>query len=220
MASNKTTSRRLMGPSGSAIWHQMLDATEDILRKEGYGALTSRRVAERIGVQHRLIYYYFHTMDDLIVQTFRRRAVRERERLQQALVSEQPIHQIWEVCAHIQDADLISEFLALAKRIAPLRKEIVVLFKEYRALLAAALASAFERRSIASRIPPVALAMLTTNIALSLIREAELGVKTGHPEVLGVVADFLSELEPVSKVGKPDRVKSSGSSTRRKRKSG
>lgn len=208
-----------MGPSGSEIWHTMLDATEDILRKEGYGALTSRRIAERIGVKHRLVYYYFHTMDDLIVQTFRRLAVRERERLRQALASEQPLHQIWEVCVHIKDADLISEFMALAKRIVPLRKEIAVLFKEFRTLQATALASALERRSIASRIPPVALAMLTTNLALSLIRESELGVKTGHREVMGVVADFLSELEPISIARKPNQIKSSGSITRRKRKS-
>ena len=48
----------------------MLDSAEDILREEGYGALTSRRVAERLGVKQRLVYYYFRTMDDLIAETF------------------------------------------------------------------------------------------------------------------------------------------------------
>ena len=71
-----TTARR-MGPKGSPIWSSMLDAAEVILCEEGYGALTSRRVAERIGVKQRLVYYYFRTMDELIVETFRRLSSRE-----------------------------------------------------------------------------------------------------------------------------------------------
>src|ERR1043166_1173025 len=58
----------------------MLDGAEGILRDEGYAALTSRAVAERCGVKQRLVYYYFQTMDELIVETFRRMAVRELER--------------------------------------------------------------------------------------------------------------------------------------------
>ena len=54
----------------------MLDGAEVILRDEGYGALTSRRVAECINVKQRLVYYYFKTMDDLIVETFRRLSLR------------------------------------------------------------------------------------------------------------------------------------------------
>ena len=67
------TTRR-MGPAGSANWHAMLDGAEDILREQGYAALTSRAVAERIGVKQRLVYYYFRTMDDLFLAAFRRRA--------------------------------------------------------------------------------------------------------------------------------------------------
>lgn len=58
----------------------MLDSTGDILREEGYGALTSRRVAERLGVKQRLVYCYFQSMDDLIAEIFRRLAARELQR--------------------------------------------------------------------------------------------------------------------------------------------
>lgn len=71
---------RRMGPPGSDIWHSMLDGAVAILRDEGHAALTSRRVAEQIGVKQRLIYYYFRTMDDLIVETFHRLSERERSK--------------------------------------------------------------------------------------------------------------------------------------------
>jgi hypothetical protein len=38
--------------------------------------------------------------------------------------------------------------------------------------------------------------MLATSVALSLTREAELGVTAGHREILAVFGAFLSEAEP------------------------
>lgn len=207
-----------MGPVGSENWQAMLDGAEDILREEGYAALTSRKVAERIGVKQRLVYYYFHTMDDLIVETFRRLVVRESERLRLALAAEQPLRQIWDVCIHTSDARLISEFMALANRIPALRTEVVRYIKEFRAVQSAALASALKRTSRVSGIPPAGLAVLATSLALSLTRESELGVKEGHRDILAVIKDFLSKVEPISTVKKPRRTKSAGTSTLRKRK--
>ena len=156
-----------MGPVGSDNWHAMLDGAEVILREEGYGALTSRRVAECVDVKQRLVYYYFKTMDDLIVETFRRLAVRELERLQQALVTEHPLRQIWDVCIHTSDARMISEFMALANRNKALRKEVIGFIEESRAIQVKALCAAFERRASVSGIAPVGLAMMATSLALS-----------------------------------------------------
>jgi AcrR family transcriptional regulator len=196
MAKKKSTVSRRMGTAGSASWHLILDGAEDILREEGYAALTSRLVAERSGVGQRLVYYYFLTMDDLIVETIRRLSARELDRLRQALASEQPLRQIWDVCMHTIDVRLMSEFIALANRIPALKEEVTSFIKESRAMQGAALASALERRSMTSRIPPVGLALLAHSLALSLIRESGLGVTTGHSEILAVIGDFLSELEP------------------------
>lgn len=194
-AAEKTSPRR-MGPSGSANWHAMLDGAEDILREEGYAALTSRRIAERIGVKQRLVYYYFQTMDDLIVETFGRLAVRELERLRKAQSSERPLREIWDICIHTSDARLIAEFMALANRIEGLRAEVISFIAESRAIQVKGLSKALKRKSRKSRIPPVGLAMLATSVALSLTREAKLGVDAGHREMMAVIGDFLSEIEP------------------------
>ena len=70
MTTTRPGPARRMGPSGSEVWHSILDGADDILREEGHAELTSRRIAERIGVKQRLVYYYFNTMDDLVVALF------------------------------------------------------------------------------------------------------------------------------------------------------
>lgn len=187
-----TTARR-MGPKGSPIWISMLDAAEVILCEEGYGALTSRRVAERIGVKQRLVYYYFRTMDELIVETFRRLSVREKERMNKALKHERPLREIWDVCVRTNDTRLVSEFMALANRIEGLRIEVRSYIEESRRMQVAALAKAMAGRGKSDPLPPVAAAIFATSAALALHREAELGIRTGHAEVMGIIDDFIAK---------------------------
>jgi AcrR family transcriptional regulator len=186
-----------MGPVGSDNWHAMLDGAEDILREEGYAALTSRRVAERIGVKQRLVYYYFKTMDDLIVETFRRLSVRELERLRNAASSARPLREIWYICVHAADARLISEFTALANRIPALRSEVIAFIEESRRVQVMALAAApAGNNNLQQSLPPLAASIIATSVALSLIREAALGTTNGHAAVTDVIWRYIRELEP------------------------
>lgn len=196
MGEAQLTVTRRMGPAGSANWHAMLDGAEDILREEGYAALTSRAVAERIGVKQRLVYYYFATMDDLIVETFRRLSARELERMRALLAAPQPLRELWDVCIHTADARLISEFMALANRSAGLKAEVVAFIEESRAIQVEALTAAFAARGGKGGLPPVGLALLATSVGLSLTREAELGVSAGHAEIAAAIGAFLREVEP------------------------
>jgi AcrR family transcriptional regulator len=195
MKTKKKTPARRMGPPGSTNWHAMLDGAEDILREEGYAALTSRRIAERIGVKQRLVYYYFQTMDDLIVETFRRLSLRELERLESARSSKRPLQEIWDVCIHTSDARLISEFMALANRSAGLRAEVIRYIEESRAIQVKALTASLKRKA-AGGIPPAGLALLATSVALSLNREAQLGIRAGHREIMAAIGQFLAKTEP------------------------
>ena len=195
MRKAERTSTRRMGPAGSPIWLGMLDSAEKILRDEGYAALTSRRIAEVLGVKQRLVYYYFQTMDDLIVETFHRLSVRELEKLRTAASAKRPIRELWSICIHTGDAPLISEFTALANRIPGLRKEVVKFIEESRAIQVGALSEVLKQKSKSNKIPPAGLALLATSVALSLSREAELGVSTGHKEMNTLIGEFLSLME-------------------------
>ena len=187
---------RRMGPKGSDIWHKMLDATEDLLREEGYGALTSRRVAERTGVKQRLIYYYFQTMEELIVETFRRLKARDLERMTHALASNHSLREIWDVCVHTSDTRMVQEFMALANRIEPLRIEVAAFIETTREMHISALSEAFRASDLEQSIPPSAAAIFATSAALTVHREAGIGVHTGHAEVMAMIERFLARLDP------------------------
>ncbi|MEJ5978835.1 helix-turn-helix domain-containing protein [Novosphingobium sp. PS1R-30] len=174
----------------------MLDGAEDVLREEGHAALTSRRIAERIGVKQRLVYYYFRTMDELVVALFRRSADRDLQRLRDAAKSEHTLREIWNTAIASTDSRLISEFMALANRIEGLRTEVILFIEESRAIQVAEIMAAMRRRSVRSAIPAPGLALLATSVALSLSREQQLGVNSGHAEIMTVIEQFLTSLEP------------------------
>ena len=205
MAKAKKAPRRRMGPVGSENWHSMLDGAEDVLREEGYAALTSRRIAERIGVKQRLVYYYFATMDDLIVELFRRLSAREQERLRNAAASDHPLREIWHVCIHTADGRLISEFMALANRIPPLRAEVINFIEQSRRMQVAAIAAALERADAPRTLPAPAVAIIATSVALSVTREAQLGTTTGHAVVMDAIWRYLRDLEPESSASRARR---------------
>lgn len=197
MKAPESTTARRMGPVGSATWHLMLDGAEGILREEGYAELTSRKIADRIGIKQQLVYYYFKTMDDLIVEAFKRLAKRELERLNTALQSDRPLHEIWDVCIHTSDARLISEFMALANRSEGVRQEVIGYIAESRRIQVEALERAMaDKKGGAAALPGVAVAFLATSAALAMMRESALGFTMGHAEIQGLIEQSLAQLEP------------------------
>jgi AcrR family transcriptional regulator len=197
MGGSESTTQRRMGPSGAATWHLIIDGAEAILLEEGYAGLTSRRIANRVGIRQQLVYYYFRTMDDLVVEAFRRLSKRELERLDGALASERPVHEIWNVCVHTSDARLISEFMALANRIEGVRTEVIAYVEESRRLQVAALTKAAAQRDGGIvDLPPAAVILLANSLALAITREASIGVSMGHAEIEQVIEQALQAFEP------------------------
>lgn len=185
-----------MGPPGSENWHAMLDGAEAILRDEGHAALTSRRIAEQIGVKQRLVYYYFRTMDDLVVEMFRRLSERELARLEEASRAALPLREIWDVCVDTTDARLVSEFMALAARIDGLAKEVIYFIETSRAIQVETVKKAMAQSKRTFGLSAEALTMLATSVALALKREDELGVRSAHAETRALIEGMLEELEP------------------------
>jgi AcrR family transcriptional regulator len=188
-----------MGPVNSATWSLLLDGAESILKEEGYASLTSRRVAERVNIKQQLVYYYFRTMDELMVEAFRRLAKRDITRLEEALNSEKPLHELWNYASHPGDARLISEFMALAHRSKGIRREVIDFIERTRRMQVNALSKAMKgskSKSAIMALKPVAITLLANSAALSLTREASLGISSGHAEVNRLIEECLSTLEP------------------------
>jgi AcrR family transcriptional regulator len=188
-----------MGPVNSATWSLLLDGAENILKEEGYASLTSRRIAQRVGIKQQLTYYYFRTMDELMVEAFRRLSKRELARLENALSSDLPLHEFWSVCSNTSDARLISEFMALAHRSEDVKREVVEFIERSRRMQSRAFAKSIgslRKKSGIAALPPAAITFLTTSVALALTRESALGITTAHQEINDLVKQCLSALEP------------------------
>lgn len=190
-------STRRMGPENSASRLAMLDATERVLQDDGYAALSSRRVAEEAGLKQQLVYYYFRTMDDLILATFQRRTERGLQRLEKALESDEPLHALWELSSHPANARLSVEFMALANRNEAIRAEVIRYQERSRAMQEEILGRLLKAAGVDIKVfPPVAVAMLLACVAQLLDRETALGAARGHAELKGLVDWCLQRLEP------------------------
>lgn len=192
-------STRRMGPENSASRLAMLDATERVLQEDGYAALSSRRVAEEAGLKQQLVYYYFRTMDDLILATFQRRTERGLQRLEKALESDAPLHALWELNSHPATVRLSVEFQALANRNEAIRGEVIRYQERARAMQEEILGRQLAAAGIDLKVfPPVAVAMLLACVAQLLDRETALGAARGHAELKGLVDWCLQRLEPAT----------------------
>jgi AcrR family transcriptional regulator len=193
---SRRTPVRRMGPSGSPTWHLILDTAEQILQEQGYAALNARHIAERAGIKRQLVYYYFQDNDDLFVQLFDRVADQLLDKMRAALESENPLRETWDGGVITNDATIMAEFAVLANRSEPVRAAIMKYIAAARDIQVAALAKAFDGRKLPNvDLPPIAIAILASSVALTLNREAGLGFTKGHEEVRRVIEQFLEQAE-------------------------
>lgn len=188
--------KRRLGPRNSEVSNTILDATEQVLREEGYGAVSSRRVAEVAGIRQGLVYYYFATMDDLLLECFKRRTARGLERYEAEAAGEKPVRAIWKDLSEMVDARLAFEFVALANHHPGIRDEVNRFLLAARDLHARTIAREAEARGLdLSPASPRALAFLIYAATQVMAREQATGVTDGHAEVrelFGVLIDRFS----------------------------
>src|SRR3954463_15331487 len=103
---------------------RLLDATEEIMLREGYAAVSSRSVAAAVGIQASLVHYYFPTIDDLFVAVLRRRAEPNVDRMTAALAGPKPLLAWWELASDERGVALFVELLAAANHRPALRQEV------------------------------------------------------------------------------------------------
>ena len=187
---------RRMGPTTSATSNALLDAAERVLRNEGYGAASSRRIAEEAGVKQQLVYYYFHTMDDLLLACFQRRTERALARLELDAASEHPVRAIWNTLSNASDGKLSFEFMALANHHDGIRAEVARFVSESRRIEAKAIARMQARPGADSApLTPAATAFLLSAVSLMLGREAATGIDEGHQDVRALLEWTLAKFD-------------------------
>jgi AcrR family transcriptional regulator len=189
---------RRIGTQNSATRSALLDATERLMRVEGYAAVSTRRVAKEVGLTPGLIHYYFPVTDDLLIAVYRRAAERTMEGFAKAISSDDPVRALWTLHTDRACTALAMEFMALANHRKAIRTEIVRSTESYRAMQAAAL-SQLQKDGRLSTVPPFGMSVLMAGVSSVLVMEEALGISTGHAEARQLVAGWLSGLEQVRK---------------------
>jgi len=188
---NTSVSRRIGAPD-SKTRARLVDAAEQLLLEEGYAAVTSRRVGAKAGLKPQLVHYYFHSMDDLFVEVFRRRAEENLARVESVLSSGVTLRTLWELNADPRATAFSIEFLAMAKHHTAIRAEVARYAERYRAAQLNATAAALEAAGMpAQDLPPVVALLLITGLSQVLSLERTLGVTAGHDETVAFVNDLI-----------------------------
>jgi AcrR family transcriptional regulator len=188
---------RRMGLENSSSRTALMDGVEAVMREEGYAALTARSVAERAGLKHQLVYYYFQTMDDLLLATYRRHIGRVRERTEQAFRQPRPLHAFWEVCSNPFDARLNMEFMAMANHNEAIRIETTAFGEEIRQVGLKEAGAQIDGTPMGREMfSPLAVTQAIAAIGNTVGIETTLGIEGGHAETRAMVEWWLNRLEP------------------------
>jgi AcrR family transcriptional regulator len=188
-------SRRRIGVESSQTRALLLGAAEQVMREEGYAAVTTRRLASHMGVSNQLVHYYFRTMDDLFLALMRRGMERNIARLKEALAAPEPLRALWTLYSDQAAARLQIEFIALLNHRKAISNEAARSAEEMRVLEAETLGRVFREAGYSTEAyPPTGLALLMSSIPRIMMIEAALGISLGHAEVTAVVDRFLQTL--------------------------
>jgi len=188
-----------VGAETSKTRHVLLDGVEQLMRDEGYAAVTYRAVAAKAGVTPGLVQYYFPTLDDLFVAAIRRRAGRNLDRLADALRTQpdRPLRVVWEFSRDEVTAALMTEFTALGNHRKTIRSEIAAIAKRIRKVQLDAVKKRWrESRADDGDLPPDVLLFLLTGIPKLIKLEEGIGVSTAHAEVVEAFERYLDSAEP------------------------
>jgi AcrR family transcriptional regulator len=173
----------------------LIEATAQIMLEEGYAAATSRRVAAKAGVKPALVHYYFPSMDDLFVAVLRDKAESNLEHQREAMAEVRPLHALW-LLNSATDAQLFTEFLAMANHRKAIRSEISAYAMRFRDLEEGVVTLAMKARGVdLEQVPPVVMSMIMGGLSRMVIHEQGLGITRGHDQALAFIERCLDQFE-------------------------
>jgi AcrR family transcriptional regulator len=183
-------------PARVAAEAALLDAAEQLLVEVGHAGITTRRLAERAGVNHGLVHYYFGSNENLLVRALERFTGRLIARQRALYESDLPFVEKWRTAMRYLFADDVGyekvwlELQALGWNDPELCTRLARVNEEWRSVLTQAFAE--PHRQLGIRMPLDALVSLVMTFNTGLIVERLGGIETGHAELLGWIDGWLS----------------------------
>jgi AcrR family transcriptional regulator len=181
----------------------LLDASESLLVEVGYAAITVRKLADRAGVNHGLVHYYFGSMEEVFLQTLERFTDRLIARQQQLYAAEQPFVRKWRTAMEYLQADFDSgyqkvwfELQAMAWNHEEMRDRVAAVLCRWIDVLVPAFDLGLDELGVdKTRFPTAAVVSLVTTFNQGVMLQHLSGVTTGHDELLAMIDRWLTERE-------------------------
>lgn len=187
----------------------LLDAAERLFLDRGAGAVTSRQVAAEAGLKAQLVHYYFRSMDELLLEMFRRRAEANLARFEQATADDGSLRHLWEIHRDVRGARFTLELVALANHRPAIRAEIARYAERFRAAQLAAVADALADLGVTPEaVPAEVVLMAMTGLSQVMAIEQVIDVTAGHDATSAFVTTLIERLEasaPSSRSKEPHR---------------
>lgn len=177
----------------------ILDATESIMREEGYAAVSSRRIAERAGLKSQLVHYHFGNMDEVFLALYRRSEDTFFSRLMTVITSDNPLKDLWDLSVDTEETTLVLEFTAIAGHRQAFRDELIRSATRARAIESSIISKAFGDDKIHNiAVTPEVMSFLIMSMSRALILEKNTGITKGHAEVYEFMSTLLSNWKTAS----------------------
>ena len=168
----------------------------------GYGAITTRKLAERAGVNHGLVHYYFGSMEELLLRVVERftDALIERQRAMYA--ADTPFIDKWREAMRFLDEDTDSgyhkvwlEMQAMAWNDTAIRDRLQQVHLRWMEVVDGAFASGLAELGVdPAAFPTRAVVGLVITFNQGIMVERLLGVDSGHRELLAMIDRTVDEL--------------------------
>lgn len=191
-----------MQPAGASAGRReavdaLLDAAERLLVEQGYGAITTRKLADQAGINPGLVHYYFGSMEEVMVQVLERFTVRLIERQRAMYASDRPFREKWRTAWSFQEEDLASgyskiwlELQAMAWNRPEMRARVQQVNEEWRRVLTEALAPALREYDFNALSLEAAVSLVMT-MAQGYALERLSDIEEGHAALLAEIEGWM-----------------------------
>ena len=180
----------------------LLDAAEQLLVEIGYSAITTRKLAERAGVNHGLVHYYFGSMEDLLLRVVERFTASLVERQRKMYAADTPFIDKWRQAMRFLDEDSDSgyhkvwfEMQAMGWNDEAVRGRLQEVHQQWLDVVTPAFEVGLAELGLDRRRFPVkAVVSLVVTFNQGIMLEKLSGIDSGHRELLRMVDRMLERL--------------------------
>ena len=190
-------------PARAEAVEAILDGAESLLVEVGYAAITTRKLAERAGVNHGLVHYSFGSMEEVFIQVLERYTAQLTARQRELYASDRPFIEKWRAAmAHLVDDDeadyqkIWFELQAMSWSRPEMRARVGRILGEWQSVLQPAFRAGLRELGVDTRRYPVeAVVSLVATFNEGVILERLMGADSGHAPLLNMIDRMLVRMQ-------------------------